>query len=437
MSVFPAPIIQDVVSHDMCVACGACVQICPRDNVTPAYNPRTGAVEVRLGSTETCHGCYKPCDTVCPSIAVDLVQLLADSEVTQIPRAGVVRAVYTGYAPACRDNGVSSSGGILRAIISSAVREGTPVICLGHDGASYRPMIHRSEADLGRVPGSIYHSIGFHECIELLRQLETPCVLVAISCHLEGVEKYIQVAEPELADKIALRAGIICGWMFSDHTLRSFMSYKALEGDVIDARYRGEDKVGRLKIWTEHGFHSWDRRVFPTPQDRVDYKASFARYLNRLRCRVCEDHVNVLADVSVGDAWLKRSTQQKLSVLVVRTERGEALVERLERTGVLKLEEGGVEDVYESQSANLVEGHDAQRLGRFLSNTGLHTPDFHFGDCPEVQSSPARDAVEFAFEMVMRSVARAGLYKLYRSLYQTRDVVGKIKRRVRRLGRSS
>ena len=424
------PGIRDVIEHDLCIACGACVEACPRDNVETRYHHGRGAPEAFIRAAEDCAPCPAPCDGVCPSIEVDLHGLLGASG--PLSRVGPIDSIWIGHAPVHRDDGVSSSGGVLRALVTDAIDRGVPVIAIGREAEGYVPRIHRTRDDLTSVPGSIYHSLSFAPAIDALRSLERPALLVAIPCHLAGLRAYASRHEPELLERIEFTAGIICGWMFTDHSLRAFAHYHQLAGDIVDARYRGEDKVGRLKIETTETKGSWNRRTFPSDAERIHYRASFARYANRLRCRVCEDHLNVLADVSVGDAWLARTRGQKTSVVAVRTPAGRARIDALVGAGKLELEPGSVADLYESQSADLVEGHTARRLGAVLDAAGHPVPKFRFRDGRAAPAPTLRARADVAFEQAMRALLRSGSYAAYRSAYAGRDAIIRAKDEVNR-----
>ena len=431
------PRIQQVVEQDMCIACGACVYACPQDVVVPTYNSLRAAHEIRIADKTYCPTCAAPCDAVCPSIQVDLVGLLPDARNGDgaIDRHGVVQSVHIGYAPAHQFNGVSSSGGVLRCFVSHALETGTPVVCLGQVGDDYEPMIARSLADLQRVPGSIYHSVSFAKCITVLRALDEPCVLVSIPCHLEGILTYIRKHEPALEEKIALNVGLICGWMYSGHGIRAFAHHKALPGRVVDAAYRGEDKVGLLKLKTDLGVYRFSRRSFSGLGGELDYKSSFSGVVNRLRCRLCENHLNVLADVVVGDAWLKRKPKatDKLSIVVTRTDRGSAALNKLVTMRKVVLEEGTIEDIEESQSYNLIHGVVAGKLNRFLQERGRLTPQFDYGDGPRHTSLTVAERIDFGFEIALRRLLRSGQYRAYRAMYvlfRWRLFGGKVKARV-------
>lgn len=421
------PKIAAVVTNDLCIACGACVAVCPAGVVKPEYNVYRAAHEVRIHDLQPCQSCNaQPCDTVCPSIRVDLPDLgrrslhLAEKLMT---RQGPVEAVFLGYSQPHRDNGVSSSGGIVRLLIQTALVDSIPVICLIKKQAGYGPAILRSVDELEQVPGSIYHGVGFSEAIPLLRSLDQPCFLVSTPCQLEGIIKYALDHEPALLGKIALKIGLICGWMYTDHSLRAFTSYKGIQEEWTDAAYRGEDKVGLLKVRTTSQEHKFHRRIFSSKAERLDYQASFSSGANRLRCRLCQNHLNVLCDVAVGDAWLARKHEQKLSIIVARTQAGLLRLRSLEKAGLLQLEDSGSADIIESQSKDLVEGQTARRFSNHLRFTGMSTPEFVYAETSQ-QEPPQTlaERVEYSAERLLRLLLRNGKYRLFRSAYLLRNL---------------
>lgn len=442
-----APRITGVVENDLCIACGACVEVCPAKVVRPAYNEYRAAHEVRITDLHACQTCAaQPCDSVCPSIRVDLPDLARRSmglNISRLSRHGPVTGVFLGYSQPHRDNGVSSSGGIVRLLIQTALASSIPVICLIKKEKGHGPAILRSVGDLEKVPGSIYHGVGFQDAIPLLRSVEQPCYLISTPCQLEGIMKYAVDHEPALLGKIALKIGLICGWMYSDHSLHAFMTYKGLKGALTDANYRGEDKVGLLKIRTGGGESKFHRRVFENRSERLDYASSFSSGANRLRCRLCQDHLNVLCDVAVGDAWLARKTTDKLSIIVARTSAGLNVLRNLEKAGVLQLEDAGEDDIIESQSKDLVEGLTARRFSRYLASKGVSTPQFVYGEAVQ-EKSPTLSlsgSAEFGAERVLRSLLRARYYRLFRAAYMLRHLsryyprIGRLLRSPRKLSR--
>lgn len=413
--------IQAVLDHDLCIACGACVEVCPVSVVSPVFHPGRGAEEVAVTTPSACVDCAAPCGDVCPSIVTDFARLALEPD--GVRRDGRVRSVLVAQAPGHCHNGVSSSGGVLRLLATAALEAGTPVLCLVAESTGpaervrHEAGILRSLDELSRVPGSIYHSVSFTAAIPLLRALETPCLLIAIPCHLAGLLAYIDRYEPALRPKIGVTAGIICGWMYSHHALDAFAHFKGMSEPWTDAGYRGEDKVGRLKLIARSGVHSWSRREFGSLREMVDFRSSFATEANRLRCRVCEDHLNVLADISVGDAWLARTANSKSSVVVVRTQRGEALLAPHLASGRLLASEGSFGDLVESQSRDLIYATTASRLSAFLQDRGKSMPHFNYSDPIAPAGLGLRQQFLFGSEMLLRNLLRRRHYRIYRIGY--------------------
>lgn len=412
------PVILDVVDEDMCIACGACLEACPADTVTPAFSEERGVWEVQVNDRNRCLACNEPCADVCPSVQVNL-PALAITPSGDVTRPGPIEQVRIAWAPEHQHNGVSSSGGLVRLLAQQAIESGTPVLCLGsRENGGYGPIVLNQNEDLARMPGSIYHSTDFTAALSILRCLRCPARVIAIPCQLEGMMAYIRKMEPDLDQRIELRVGLICGWTYTHHALKAFASLKGMEWPITDAQYRGEDRVGLLKLTVGQTTHAFKRREWDNRAEANDYRACFGRPANRMRCRVCEDHLNVLADISVGDAWLQRVGRRKVSLAVARSARGRMVYEGLLASGRLYDEAGGVEDLIESQSADLVYGHTARHINRMLSRQDRLTPRFVFaGEANRPASHPTwRDRLDFAIECKARVWLRSGRYVIYRRL---------------------
>ncbi len=416
-------LISRIVADDLCISCGACIQACSAGNLSMGLDEWRGAYGPQVGASSPCSQCSAACVSVCPSVGIDFPQLLAaDGGNDVIDRYGNVLQVLIGHSRAFQQDGRSSSGGIVKAVLQHLLeKEGGAVIALGEPAPGrYEPIKLSRPDEVAGLPGSIYHNISFEQALVLLKSLKTPVVLVGLPCQLAGIKKFINHAAPDLLSSIRLNLGLICGWMYSFHAVEAFACYQKLTGNLQGVAYRGENKVGDLKLFTDSGVHCFSRRP-PANELRqyFSYYAAFSRYSRLLRCRLCEDHLNVLADISIGDAWLKRVGSRKESLIIIRSSRGNAVMEDLAAQGAVSLEPGSLDDIEESQSKDLVLSLTAQRLNRYLRKRGVNTPTFLYSTRYSTRASVVEKNGSSSFfqEMWMRRLIRRKRYELFRSAY--------------------
>lgn len=408
-----------VIDNDMCIACGACIPACPRNQLVPTFSAYRGSNEVGFVAAADCDGCNAPCAAVCPSIKIDFAEI-SGQRVSAPTRDGWVQSTHLGYSPTFRNDGKSSSGGVLRALAYMALEDDIPVLTLvkeAGDSVEYRPGVLESLRDLDRMPGSIYHSTSFAGAIEQVRDLDRPCLMIALPCQLAGILNYVTYAEPDLRSKIKYSCGIICGWQYSYHAHWYFLHQKGLNVTLSDIGYRGEDKVGFLKFRAGDQVFSYERKDFRNKASALEYQAAYSTDLNRLRCRVCQDHTNILADIIAGDAWLSRKRSEKTSVICLRTENGQALFEQLIARGYLEEEDGTYADVIESQSENLVYGKTARKLSRWLQGRGLPITEYRFAQDNDVVRLSLLDRLAFRLEWLRRHLVRRRYYIAFKFMY--------------------
>jgi coenzyme F420-reducing hydrogenase beta subunit len=335
-----------------------------------------------------------------------------------------MRSVHIGWSKTYQPDPASSSGGVVRELIAQALASGDPVVCLARDPRKGRlePRLLLRVSELAYVPGSVYHSVSFVNTLDLIRRAPGPAVLVAVPCQLAGVLQSIAEVGPSLAAKLKLVVGIVCGWMYSQHALHAFCRFNGIHNPVIDSTtYRGgADRIGKLMIRTDSECFSFRRTEIPTLGDAINYQSSFSKDLNRLRCRVCEDHLNLSADLIAGDAWLDRKATEKVSIIGCRTIRGEEALLGLERRGLVRLERAEFGDFLESQSHGLVYGEEARTINEVLRNKGHVMPRFRFKDIKSRPWPTFRQRESVRWELMRRHIVQRGAYSLYRLTYIVR-----------------
>ena len=74
--------------------------------------------------------------------------------------------------------------------------------------------------------------------------------------------------------------------------------------------------------------------------------------------------------------------------MLVRSERGERIIDELETAGRVELADGSIDDVVESQSASLCLGTAAREIAWLMNEEGVAPTHFDFGDDRPVVTKP-------------------------------------------------
>jgi coenzyme F420 hydrogenase subunit beta len=371
-----------ITRNDLCISCGACKHACPAQTIHIQMNDAKGFYEPVIADESPCLTCEtRPCLTVCPGYEENFVDLAGWSDPAQ--QIGPYEAIYTGHNTDGEIRKRASSGGIIKELCRYYLESGQVdgVITLRHiEGLEYAPDVYTEVEDVLRTPGSIYHNINFENAIEILKTRPGRYLLIAIPCQLTSIRKWERTCPEQVVGQIAVTVGLICGWMFTRHTLRHFARWQGVDyDDLQNATYRGGDKFGALVLETSAGGHAFSRRPnFWKDAHTIPYHVAFSRTYNSQRCLLCVEHLNYLADIAVGDAWLDAFKHEKdgTSIIVVRKAEAGKAIEALMAAGRLVLKPATEQDVIDSQSADLAKGISAQRITNRLKAEGQFAPTY-------------------------------------------------------------
>ncbi len=379
--------LEPVIRGSLCIGCGACMAVEP-------------ALRLHLNAKTLM---YEPTDpggadaaSVCPSIVVDYAKHQARCfPNSSIGTIGVVESILLGQSTNVERNRRASSGGIIKEIIVECLSrdEIDGVICLSHrDGVRFEPILVRTPDEVDQLPASIYHNVPFDNALKILINGRARYALVATPCQLEGIYNFISIFRPDLAERIVLAIGLVCGWTYSLHAIKAVCEFAGVDFTRIEQiSYRGAGPVGRLCIQIPSRTLSISRRR------NFHYMAAFDRSFNLPRCHLCVNHINYLADIVIGDAWLSRvsNTTTGVSIVICRTKKSDEIMARLSRTGKIRIAEASEADLVESQSRNFVYGDFAYAYASYLDSIGQFTPDLIGPNRDAAKLLPASEVSRF------------------------------------------
>jgi len=383
-------VVKEVVDNDLCIGCGACVQACPNKALDVQRN-EYGFLVAR--SNENYCDSSGACIEVCPFNPTPSADYKNEDALSEVflkdtkrhhEKVGHYHNIYAGYSKKFRET--SSSGGVATFIYEKLFELGLidHVITVGDsesDGAHYQYKIISNKYDLLKISKTRYHPVTLANALDAIKQLDGRVAISGVGCFVKAI-RLAQEKDPILKEKIAFLVGIICGGVKS----RFFTEYLAAKtGAAADnfsnPEYRVKDPTSTA---IDYGFSCIDNPSQTTKLIKMrDVGDMWGTGLFKANaCDYCDDVTTELADISLGDAWLKPYDQDGSghNVIVSRTAIADEILRQGSATGELQLENLSLEKFLASQQGSFNHRHDG--LGTRIAlakKAGFKVPPKRYG----------------------------------------------------------
>ena len=316
--------IADVVEQRLCTGCGACAYVDPGlemvDDLEVGRRP--------LGRSQ--QGLR-----VCPGIGLQHESMPAGALPELSAGWGPVLAVYEGYAADPEIRYLASSGGAATALALFAIERagmyGVLHIAARRDVPWLNETIlSRSRSELLAATGSRYAPASPCDGLGRIEAAPAPCVFIGKPCDAAAAHRAARL-QPALDALLGLTIAIFCAGTPSTAATLDFIRTLGIDDPtaVDSVRYRGRGWPGRFRA------RVGDHEVSATYADSWHSLQSRRQW----RCYMCADHTGEFADVAVGDPWYREIPENEpgRSLVLARTERGRAILERAIEEGYLVL----------------------------------------------------------------------------------------------------
>lgn len=342
--------ITDVVERQLCAGCGACAAAAPGaiemvDDLEQGRRP----IEHALVQADAGHG-RAPADLalrVCPGIHLEHDRSTWDAgwQRELADEWGPVLKVWEGHASDEELRFRGSSGGVTSALALHAVSTGAAGGII-HSGPRPGDVLFndavRSESreELLERAGSRYSPAS--PC-EGLRAGEGAVAFVGKPCDVAGARRLADHDALE-GTEVSLSIAIFCAGAPSTQATVDYLERSGWDGSqqLAELRYRGHGWPGMFHARSAGG------QVVESTYDASWGEIQAGR---PWRCRICPDHSGEFADISVGDPWHRppQPGEAGRSLVIARTARGLAAVERAIADGAVELVEVSGDRVPASQ----------------------------------------------------------------------------------------
>lgn len=347
----------DDIDPRTCTQCGVCVSICPIGVI--AVDDQGVHLQ---GECIRCGLCYR----FCPGRQLDLDSLSREYLGTAPNDAllGYYRRLYVARANSEEIRQRAASGGVVTALLVYLLNEKRIEGALGVTMDPDRPWrcqatVLRSPEEIIRAAQSKYSLVSLGALLRSARRAGGPLALVGLPCHVHGLRLLQRIGS--YRETFPLVIGLFCGFNLQPAATQHLIHKVGFKTQQVSRlQYRGGPWPGGLVVQTADG----ERRFVP--------KDSYA-YVNLMypprRCLVCPDLTNELADLSVGDTWL-REYAGGWSTVISRSPQGEELLNEAVQAGVLSRHEITREQL-KCSHAHLF---DYKKEGYFVRRKWLRVP---------------------------------------------------------------
>ena len=290
------------------------------------------------------------CVKCCPGLGVDFDSLNRElfGKIPQDPFLGHVISSYIGCAlePSVRQAG--ASGGIITAIgsylFSTGQVDGICVVRASNEDPLLPDIFIAKDADdMLSAAQSKYYPVPINQGLEEIMAMRGRFAIVGKPCDIHGIRKAAHYI-PEVRKRIVLTLGIMCMWGGSRQGIINWLHHLGI---------RDYDKIEKIKFregeWPGQRVVSLKNGSKISPSIIEAFVTPFTLFCPN-RCSLCPDQTNELADISVGDAWIRDIHHFRgTAVIMGRTISGHQILQEAQEKKVLDLQNVQTAKVIESQ----------------------------------------------------------------------------------------
>jgi coenzyme F420 hydrogenase subunit beta len=310
-------LMEDVVKKDLCIGCGACIDLCP---YFKTHKGKTAMIFPCTVSTGRCHA-------YCPKAESDLSELSAalHNKPYDGSPLGHHEEVFIARAGDKMTGGTFQAGGTVSALTTFALKEGIidAAVVTGRKGLIPTAQLVTDSQAIASFSASKYTAAptvsavnqGVKKGFGKIGVVGTPCQMTALAQMSTN-----PLNQEDFKDPVALKIGLFCTWALDTRKLTEF-----LKSRVDISKIKGMDippppaEILVLDMGSE---------TMEIPLDDI-------RPLVPETCLMCPDMTSEWADVSVGVV----EGEPAFNTLVIRTQKGKDLIDKAVSDEYLRLKE--------------------------------------------------------------------------------------------------
>lgn len=344
--------IKDLVKNNLCSGCGVCVSEQPdklkmimneEGFLVPQQNDEGTELAVRV-----CPFNPNPENAVIDEDALAEIFLPKNNKFDK--RAGRYIRSYAGYSINHRET--SSSGGLgtyfFEYLLKNKVVDKIFVVAEKNGGYEYQWF---GDVDsIAKISKTRYYPVTLEKFFLEIDDVEGKVAVSGVPSFIKAV-RLKQYYYPEYKEKIAFLAGIICGGLKSKFYTDYLAQKAGIEGRYSSQEYRIKDASSHALDYS-FGAQELETGKFKTVKMAKVGNTWGTSYFNSPAYDFSDDLVAELADVSLGDAWIKpyQDDGKGNNVIVTRSMLADKIIQEGLACGDLIMDEISIELFKSSQA---------------------------------------------------------------------------------------
>ncbi|WP_406660075.1 F420H2 dehydrogenase subunit FpoF [Methanolobus sp. ZRKC3] len=285
------PKILEVIEHDVCTACGACVSTCPAGAITmnkraEVRDPDNFEFYVQGAAPDVCEGCFT-CGRLCP-----VIDGYVDDEFASVKEFFGAKSTIKG-----QDGGVTSL--LAKALLESG--EADCIVAIARDDKWETELIVMTKPeDVDRTTGTKYTYDSVLSALREPFEKYEKIAVIGVPCQAHGA----RLISENVNDKIVLIIGLLCMESFYPEVMKETVIPEIMglkPEDVVKMDF------GKGQFWN----YTKDGEAHSVKIPQVAPHA-------RNPCHHCCDYTSVSADISFGSV----GTPDGWNSVLIRTEAG-------------------------------------------------------------------------------------------------------------------
>lgn len=368
--------LERIIQNDLCTGCGVCISEDDSGTSCMEWN-EDGFLIPKI----TMESNLIKMESVCPfNIKNEFDEDYLAKEFIENPQCsdsdiGLYTSLYAGYSVEYRRT--SSSGGLATYIFEQLLLNGhvEHLFVVKEIDGRYGYQLFSSVDKIKEISKTRYYPVSIEKLFDVINKVDGRVAISGIACFIKAI-RLKQRQYPELKEKIPFLVGIICGGLkskfYTDFLAQSagcLNEYESPEYRVKNADSYASDYKFSCKDKYENRIHIVEMQHLGDMWGTGLFKSN--------ACDFCDDVTTELADISLGDAWIKPYNQEGLgnSVVIARSQLADELIKSGIVDGSLHLDTIDAASVKLSQQGSFNHRHKGLSFRvNMAKKNGLTTP---------------------------------------------------------------